>query len=431
MILKDAVAMAKSLTFIHAADLHLGAPFRGFRALSEAWAKKFVHAIASSYARVVDAAISHKVDFVVIAGDIFDTAHASYADYRCFFDGLQRLNEANIPVYMCSGNHDPLVSWQDNFFELPPNTIMFPADKPGFEVYERDGEPMALIGGRGYQYHTWPVDKDIAQGITRAEAERATGVQAPFCVAVLHTGLHIDREKAPTKPSQLLSSNIDYWALGHIHRKYVHPVDDPKLVFSGCIQGRDIRETGERGVFKVTLSEDAPNKLEFIPTASIVWKAMDVDVNRCTSIGDIVDKTIREMFRENSKIHCEEMCVRITLRGESELHRALQKQGVLEDMRHDINEQCPLFFCDALLDKTKAPIDKDALTNEALFPSVFLHASQLAKTEKAELVEFLEDEFFEKKLKMPRSCERNLEQLIDDAENLVLEMLMGDGESCF
>ena len=64
--------MAAQLRFIHAADLHIGAPFRGLRELSPAWAERLVEAIPQAYDRLVDAALEHQVDFVVFAGDIFD-----------------------------------------------------------------------------------------------------------------------------------------------------------------------------------------------------------------------------------------------------------------------------------------------------------------------------------------------------------------------
>ena len=65
--------MSKRVTFIHAADLHLGAPFRGLRALSSKWANRLLTAIPESYDRMVDAAIARDVDFVVVSGDIFDS----------------------------------------------------------------------------------------------------------------------------------------------------------------------------------------------------------------------------------------------------------------------------------------------------------------------------------------------------------------------
>ena len=94
--------MPKRVTFIHAADLHLGAPFRGLRALSDTWADRLLSAIPESYDRVIEAAVENNVDFVVIAGDIFDSARASYADYLHFFDGLHVLDWAGIPAYLCT-----------------------------------------------------------------------------------------------------------------------------------------------------------------------------------------------------------------------------------------------------------------------------------------------------------------------------------------
>lgn len=239
--------MAERLTFIHAADLHIGAPFRGLRALSERWASRLVEAIPEAYERVVSAAIDNRVDFVVIAGDIFDTARPSYVDYLTFFDGLARLDAEGIPVYMCTGNHDPYTTWQRDLFNLPGNVTMFSADKPSFALYRRDGKPVCVLGGRGYYNQTWPGDACIAEGVTRAAANEALGedaASAPFGIGVIHTGLDLDPNKAPVAPAKLLRAGFDYWALGHVHKRLIYTEGNPRLAFPGCIQGRDIKETG-------------------------------------------------------------------------------------------------------------------------------------------------------------------------------------------
>ena len=97
--------MPETLTFIHAADLHIGAPFRGLRALSDEWARRLVDAIPGAWDRVVEAAVSRKVDFMVVSGDIFDSVRASYRDYLRFFDGLNRLDAEGIPSYAVSYTH--------------------------------------------------------------------------------------------------------------------------------------------------------------------------------------------------------------------------------------------------------------------------------------------------------------------------------------
>lgn len=73
--------MARSVTFIHAADLHLGAPFRGLRAVSPVWADRLVKSIPDAYRKLIDETIREQVDFLIIAGDAFDASHPSYADF--------------------------------------------------------------------------------------------------------------------------------------------------------------------------------------------------------------------------------------------------------------------------------------------------------------------------------------------------------------
>lgn len=423
--------MIPSLTFIHAADLHLGAPFRGLRALSEKWAARLLDAIPEAYDRMIDAALRHKVDFVVVAGDIFDNAHASYADYLRFFNGLKRLGAAGIPAYLCTGNHDPYTSWRHDFFALPSNTTMFSGEHPSFALFERDGEPLCVLGGRGYYNQTWSVDEDIAEGVTRTAAEEELGARAsraPYGVGVLHTGLDLDPMKAPVDPAELLRAGFDYWALGHIHARRVMPPDNPRIAFSGCIQGRDIKETGERGVNLVTLRQGFPNEVEFIPTASVVWQQVQIDVGECATLSEAADKVTRELFRMNGRARCEEMCTRITLAGATPLHAVLNRPGVLEDMRQSVNDAYPTFFCDALVDATRPPRDLEALRREGLFPSVFLQTADAMEENESEAIDYLQDEFLKRGIHLPGSVAKQVGCLSRDAKDLVLDLLSrGDG----
>ncbi len=412
---------------MHAADLHLGAPLRGLRSASPEFAERLARAIPQAYARLVDEAISRNVDFVVMAGDIFDQAQPSYANYLQFTRGLQRLEQAGIPVYLVTGNHDPYTSWQRSYAQLPPNVYMFPADKPGFTVYWRDGQPLALLGGRGYYNQVVSDKQNIAEGITRAAAEQACGVQAPFAVGVLHTGLHLDRAKAPADPVELLRSGFDYWALGHIHKRYVDSSDNPRLVFPGCIQGRDMLEAGSRGCFQVTLTEGQPNSVEFVPLASIVWQVASVDVSACVTLAECHDAIMRELFRLNGRAQCEEMAERVTLTGTTPLHGLLRQPGVLEDLRAQINEGYPIFYCDALVDHSEYPIDRDALLDEGLFPAVVLRQAQAFSEDEAAAVSYLQDEFFAHGLVLPSKCSRNVAALQQRADSLLIDLLRGNG----
>lgn len=423
--------MTRKLTFIHASDIHFGAPFRGLRALSETWADRLLRAIPESFDRIIEVAIARSVDFVIMAGDIFDTTRGSYADYRHFAAGCNRLAEAGIPVYFCAGNHDPYTSWQTSMVDLPDTAHMFAADDEGslFFLYERNGEPLALLGGRSYYNQTWPENKNISDGISREAAEAALGTEAPFAVGVLHTGLLLDRFKAPCDPKLLLSRGMNYWACGHVHQPWQDDPDNPRVAFSGVIQGRDIKETGARGVWQVTLEEGMPNQAVFIPTASVVWEILDVDISGLENLTAVEEKIMREEFRANGEAHCEEMVTRIILKGATSLHELLQRPGVLEDLRSDINQRYPTFFCDALLDKTTAPRDYDALAKEGLFPAVFMQAARSQRHNEEAEKELLQDAFLKLGMPLPAHTDNQIDRLSHEAQELVLDILLGAKES--
>lgn len=418
--------MTKTVTFIHASDLHLGAPFRGLRALSSTWADTLIKAIPDAYQHIIDTALAEQVDFVVFAGDIFDNARPSYADFHRFIEGLKRLEQAHIPVYFCTGNHDPYTSWQHDFASLPPNTFMFSAAEPDFFVYERDGDPLVALGGRSYYNQTWPLNEDISAGISRADAFEATGVEVPFVVGVIHTGLNLDPTRSPVDPNELMRRDCDYWACGHIHQRILMPETHPIVAFSGCPQGRDIKETGEHGVLKVTLSDQAPNEVVFIPTARVVWQRFSVDVSECNTIADIHELITDEEFTLNSTAHCQHMVCRITLVGKTKLHRELTPQ-VIDDLRSMLNNGYPFFFIDTIVNRTEDVIDRSLLQKEGLFPAVYLETIAGQRDNRVETLSFLEKQFYGRDLALPRGIEGDLEGLYDDAETMVLDLL-GQGE---
>ncbi len=415
--------MSERLTFIHAGDIHLGAPFRGLRALSPAWADRLASAIPDAYDQVIQACIDHQVDFLLLAGDVFDTDKPSYAHYRRFLAGMKRLAQRDVPVYIIAGNHDPYANWHDIVPDLPANAHLLPSDAPSFTVFEKAGAPLATIAARGFC--NMPRGADIAAGLTREAARAATGVDAPYCIGMLHTGLWMDPYKAPTSEETLVAADMDYWALGHIHMRYTVPEDHPRIAFSGCVQGRDIRETGDRGCFKVTLEKGMPNEVAFISTAQVEWEKLKVDVSECAGADAVVSACVRAVFDRNAASPCEEMVVRITLVGATPLHTLLANRAELEALRADLNNSYPSFFCDALVDATTAPRDKEKLAAPGTFTGSFLRRAAEDRAHKDAQLAYLQEEFARRGLTVPQTVARTTEELSERAEDLVLSMLEG------
>lgn len=413
--------MGERVTFIHAGDIHLGAPFRGLRALSPAWADRLVSAIPDAYDRVIQACIDNEADFLLLCGDVFDTDKPSYAHYRRFVRGLKRLEDAGVEAYIIAGNHDPYPNWRNIVPDLPKNAHLFPSDGPDFVCHEKEGVPLALIAARGFC--NMAPGQDIAEGMTRDAAIQSCEVNAPFCVGMLHTGLWMDPYKAPTSEQKLMASGMDYWALGHIHKRYVNSEANPRVAFCGCVQGRDIKETGDRGCLKVTLERGLANKVEFIACESVEWERLRVDVSDCAGADDVISACIRRVFDVNAVSSCDEMVVRITLEGKTPLHEMLSNEAALESLRRELNEGYPSFYCDALICATASPRDKAALVRSASFFSTLLKSFEKEERLEKESLRYLQEEFSKRGLMLPGSIEESMSCLYEAGEDVVLSLL--------
>lgn len=417
--------MSERVTFIHSGDIHLGAPFRGLRALSPAWADRLATAIPDAYDCVIQACIDEQVDFLLLAGDVFDTDKPSYAHYRRFLAGMKRLEARGVPVYIIAGNHDPFSNWREVECDLPPNVCLLPSDKPSFVLFEKDGCSSAVIAARGFS--TLPKGEDISAGMTRAAAMEACGVDAPFCVGMLHTGLWMDPYKAPISEKALLAADMDYWALGHIHKRFLIPENNPKIAFCGCAQGRDIKETGARGCLKVTLEKGLPNRVSFIATSQVDWEKLNVDVSSCVGIDAVVWACVQAMFDKNAEVSCEEMVVRIELVGSTRLHARLSDSGILETLRCELNERQPSFYCDALLCSTTPVRDKEKLAASNTFEGTMLRIAREDASDPQRQLSYLQEEFSRRGLSVPRSVAERLASLSERAEDRLLTMIDGEG----
>ena len=458
--------MSATIRFIHAADVHFGTPFRGLCDVAPEWALRLQEAVAHAWDRVIREAIERRVDFVVLSGDAFDSSRPSYGDYLRFFEGLDRLHEAGIPAYLVAGNHDPYTAWGREGSRLPESAVMLGVDGPGFALFSREGEPLCLIGGRSYYNQAWAEDDPISAGITRGAAVRALvgdnpqAARAPFAIGVVHAALVPDQSKAQVKLDDLLAADIDYWACGHIHERCTYANDDdPRVVFPGCLQGRGMMEPGERGCYLVQLQETAPGAcveaeaeseteadveaeappgavarsshvhVEFIPTSSVVFQELKIEVGACQTLADVRRLVQAELFHENAKTHCDEMIARITLTGETVLHAFLVKPEIIGDLRQQINNAYPSFYCDALVDQTTpAGGDSRAGASNGYFPEIVSAMAEEQRCRDDVLVNYVQSEFVKRGIPVPSSLSEGMGCFTDQAERLVLDLLRGGSE---
>ncbi|NTU88428.1 MAG: DNA repair exonuclease [Actinobacteria bacterium] len=416
--------MAQTVTFIHAADLHLGAAFKGLVSLSGATGNHFINAVSQAYKKVIDSCIEKNVDFLVLAGDSFNEGKAPYRIEREFLDGLLRLENSGIQVYMCTGNHDPLSKWGTRLDSLPANVHMFPAGKPGYFLFGKGDEPLVALAGRSF------LDRnergDLTEGLNRTAAFDTLGT-TPFALGVLHTGIY-DQNYAPCSLETLRQADFDYWALGHIHDQGVVLDGGSLALYPGSPQGLDINESlATHGCFHVTLEEGRAPRFEQITTASITWAQPTIDVSEVVSLDELVD-TIGSFGEDLTALHNTPVCARVTLAGRSKLHERLLEEGSFLDVIEVINNRYHSdqrwFYVDDIANRTRASIDIGTLEGEGLFPATLLRGARELDENRSSLESIIANAFEKQNLRLSE-VELDYQEAIEAAQSLCIDLLVG------
>lgn len=349
--------MSGTFRFIHAADLHLGSflningkPQEEIQALCKG-------AVYDAFERICGNAILHKVDFILLCGDVYDSYLRSVRGNKFFVNQCVRLNEENICVYVIYGNHDATQA-QEELFDMPQNVHILSSDKVDtFEVY-KEGEILARIVGKSYKhrsekekiYENYSLNNDV------------------FNIAMLHTALEGDNKNyVPCTALELRKvPNIDYWALGHIHKTSILSDTKPVIAFPGIPQGRDMGEQGIGGVFYVEVCNKEVIDMKLLPIATVVYKSVEIIISEEDKIENYSD-LLQIILETVSSLTCDipeikGNIVQLIIRGRTKLHHKINQMKE-EDYKHFIEsindefsvEKCFLWI-DSIIFRTVLPM---------------------------------------------------------------------------
>jgi DNA repair exonuclease SbcCD nuclease subunit len=113
-----------SFKFLHAADIHLDSPLHGLSRYEGLPVDEIRSATRAAFDNLVQFAIDEAVDFVVIAGDLFDGGWRDMGTGLYFAKAMGRLDQASIPAFLLAGNHDA-ASVVSRTVPWPPNVHLF------------------------------------------------------------------------------------------------------------------------------------------------------------------------------------------------------------------------------------------------------------------------------------------------------------------
>ena len=298
--------------FIHTADIHLDSPLHRLEAYEGAPRQEIRQASRRALENLVDLALTECVDFILIAGDLFDGDWQDYHTGLYFIAQMHRLKTAAIPVFIVSGNHDA-ASQITRRLPYPDNVYRFAHRAP--QTRRLEDLKVALHG----QSFAQPA---VMDNLVLGYPEPLPGY---FNIGLLHTSLNGREGHAPYAPctlADLEARGYDYWALGHVHA-FEEVAQAPPVVFPGCLQGRHIRETGAKGAVLVSVAEDGTSEIAHQPLDVIRWISLDIDLTGIDTPQAGLDRFLSALSEAVQTHDPLPLIVRVAFSGTTTVHHAM------------------------------------------------------------------------------------------------------------
>lgn len=308
--------------FIHFADVHLGYEQYSVRERFNDFAHAFLH--------VIQEAVNQRVDFVLLAGDLFHKRSVDPLALTQALEGLQMLQRAKIPVIAVEGNHER-ASYQDQFswmdfldhqghvillnptFDENGNVILRPHSD------EESGAYLDVKGVRVYgMKYFGAATARVIEGLTNAVATtNREGVE--FSILLLHCGIEgiLPHQLGLVSDEQLgpLKEYVDYIAMGHLHK----PFERGGWVFNpGSLETVTADETQwpDRGYYLVELDTERKPKLhaKLIPCPRRDFLRLSQDVAGIKTPQRLYE-SVERLAKRESHLPRNKPIVEIELRG--------------------------------------------------------------------------------------------------------------------
>jgi len=215
------------MKFAHFADCHLGS-----------WRQPELRQLnLDSFKRAIDICIKEKTEFIVISGDLFDSAYPPIEILEETFSELKRVHDAGVSCYIIAGSHD---------FSASGKTFLSVLEKTGFckSIYlpeEREGSVyLNPVLHKNVALYGYPGKK---AGLEVQELKNVKLHDSPFFrIFALHTSITDAVKGVPMESvNEWELPDADYYALGHLHINYMKN----RYVYAGPIFPNNFQELEE------------------------------------------------------------------------------------------------------------------------------------------------------------------------------------------
>ena len=341
------------MKIIHTGDIHIGS---AMQTLPIAKAKLRQMEVLDHFRSLCAYAKAENVTAVLIAGDLFDDNQIE----KSIKDELFLIIEQASPVdfYYVQGNHDVYIRLE----KTPKNFYTF-ANERGFTSYALT-ENVVITGSND------------ATALESLQLEKGT-----FNIVVLHGDIYTPMTKDSITLSALKDKNVDYLALGHIHKamQTSERLDGRgKYRYCGCLEARGFDECGEHGFFVLEIQDGQLQTETFKTFAKRKAWNLIADVTNAQSYYD-VERLVFSALQTASQ----DDIIKLTLIGMHEL--TLKKDKSLLEER--LNDK---YFFVKIVDESRPVLDVESLKADTSEKGEFVRLALQEGMEEELLQEVLE-----------------------------------------
>ena len=347
------------MRILHFSDLHIGVENYG-RTDPETGLSTRLADFLNSLDQVVDFALTQNVDLVLLAGDAYKGRDPSQTHQREFAKRLVTLSRQGIPTFLLVGNHDlPSSASRATAVEIFP-TLQVPhlyvgANLETYTVPTRAG-PLQVVAV------PWPrrstmLSREESRGLSieeiRAQLERrmTLGIDRrvqeldPETPAILAGHMTVNGATLGTERSMMLGQDhvlqasdvakpqLDYVALGHIHKHQLLNREWPTVAYSGSLQRVDFsEEQDEKGFCVIDLDPAAPQGKRMVDFNFHRLNARPfVTIDATVPVGDPDPTAV--VLRVISRKDVADAVVRVRVTIPQELEAQLRDADILQALR--------------------------------------------------------------------------------------------------
>jgi len=280
------------MKFSHIADVHIGS-----------WRDPKLKELSSlAFIEAIDESIKEKVDFILIAGDLFNTAIPGIDLIKTVIRKLKEAKKANIPVYYIAGSHDFSPSGKTMLdiieeAELGINVTKGEIDEEDklrlqFTIDQKTGVKITgMIGKRGM------LEKKYYEALNLNNLEAEKG----FKIFMFHTA--IDELKPEylkdmeSTPASFLPKGFDYYAGGHVHivaKKDLSEHGYKQIVYPGPTFPANFSELEKLGTGGFYIYHDGELNRKNIEIKKSLYKEFVIDGKTAVEANSLILKELED-----------------------------------------------------------------------------------------------------------------------------------------